>query len=590
MIIDANELDEGTSLPYDLCIVGSGPAGIALANELRKSKLRVCILESGQFKKTRHADALKKVFSEGMPIKQNSRERVVGGASLTWDGLSRPLEPMDFEKRPWVPFSGWPIGFADLAPHYEAAAETYGFPHPDLFSPDRFENLKAEGDCRFDWKRVEEVTLLALQQPQRFGPMFKSIFEKTGNTDLYTDATVTNLSVPPVSSSVQSVAIRTRGHRTIRLVAKRFVLATGGIENARLLLLSGLGNEQDQVGRYFMNHPKNALGVIVPTRVVRHLPAYFGFLRKGLAGYVGLRLGDCAQRELGVLDSYVRFEPLYPWSDRAGVQLLIKYIKSKRWLWEKLERFKGETANLRDYAETGDDPDFDLGEERAPGLGRLLLEMAKDSPFVAQYGFYRVFDKLRPRVRAIRIRNFIEMEPHPDNRVLLTEEKDCFGNPLPKVQNWATPLDQRSLVELHRVLADELQGQSFGTLSSDLLTANRDDLQWTIDTDASHHLGTTRMGTSPCTSVVDADCRLHGLSNLYLAGGSVFSASGFANPTYTIVALAIRLARHLERRGGDQETRRQGDRRHHDPGKVCSPGFSRCNRRQNRLCERPSRA
>jgi len=548
MIIDANELDDGASLSYDLCIIGSGPAGTTIANELRRSKLRVCVLESGQFKKTKHADALKKVFSEGMPIKQNSRERVVGGASLTWDGLSRPLDPIDLEKRPWVPFSGWPINFDELSPYYLAAAERYGFPHPDLFSPEAFENLKAEGDYRFDWKRMEEVTLLALQNPQRFGPMLD-----TGNTDLYTDATVTHLSVPSVSSSVKSVAIKTRGQKTITLQARFFVLATGGIENARLLLISGIGNQYDQVGRYFMNHPKNALGIISPARTVRHLPAYFGFLRKGWAGYVGLRLNDCTQRQLGVLNSYVRFEPLYPWSDRAGVQLLIKYIKSKRWLWNKLERFKGETANLRDYAETGDDPDFDLGDERAPGFGRLVLEMAKDSPFVAQYGFYRVFDKLRPRVRAIRIRNFVEMEPHQENRVVLAEEKDCFGNPLPKVRNWATPLDRRSLMELHRILAEELASMGFGTLRSDLLAQQSEisnpqsAIEWPIDSDASHHLGTTRMGLSPRTSVVDAACRLHGVSNLYLAGGSVFSASGFANPTYTIVALAIRLARHLER-------------------------------------------
>ncbi len=542
MIIDANELDQGASLSYDVCIIGSGPAGTTIANELRKSELRVCVLESGQFKKTKHADALKKVFSEGMPIKQNSRERVVGGASLTWDGLSRPLDPIDFEKRPWVPFSGWPIAFDELSPYYLAAAERYGFPHPDLFSPDTFENLKAEGDYRFDWRRIEEVTLLALQNPQRFGPMLD-----TENADLYTDATVTKLSALSASSSVSSAGIRTRGQKSFTLHAKRFILATGGIENARLLLISGIGNDYDQVGRYFMNHPKNALGIISPTRTVRHLPAYFGFLRKGWAGYVGLRLNHCVQRQLGLLNSYVRFEPLYPWSDRAGVQLLIKYIKSKRWLWQKLERFKGETANLRDYAETGDDPDFDLGDERAPGLGRLLLEMAKDSPFVAQYGFYRVFDKLRPRVRAIRIRNFIEMEPHPENRVVLTEEKDCFGTPLPKILNWATPLDRRSLRELQRVLSEELREQSFGMLSSDLLKPASEDAPWVIDSDASHHLGTTRMGLSPRTSVVDADCRLHGVSNLYLAGGSVFSASGFANPTYTIVALAIRLARHLER-------------------------------------------
>jgi choline dehydrogenase-like flavoprotein len=557
MILDANQLTEGTTPVYEICIVGAGPAGLSLAAELSKARLQICVLESGQWEKTRHADELKTILTEGdIPVKPHSRERLVGGASLTWDGLSAPFDEIDFRCRPWVPCSGWPLPLSDLQPYYERAAEDYGFPAPALYRGRHLARLRAEGDWDFKWQRLTETTLLAAAPPQRFGKMLRAIFE-SDRADLYTDASVTELNTrEPESRSpdrqplVTSCTVRTRSRNLLRFRARLFVVATGGIENARLLLNStglcaaGLGNEHDQVGRYFMNHPKNPSGIVRLKSRIEHLPAYFGCLHKGKAGYIGLRLADSEQRLRGVLNSYVRFEPLYDWSDKAGVQLLINYIKSSRRLWEKLERFKGETA-VRDYAETGDDLDTKLIGEDIPTLGRLLAAMFRDAPQVAQYAFYRVFDKrVRPRVKAIRLRNFMEMEPCPENRVMLANQSDGFGKPLALVRNSATPLDRRSIIEVQKALGEELQAQGFGSLERDLTEAD----PWPINADASHHLGSTRMGRDPRTSVVNEDCRIHSVANLYVAGSSVFPTSGYANPTFTLVALAIRLADHLRGR------------------------------------------
>jgi choline dehydrogenase-like flavoprotein len=97
------------------------------------------------------------------------------------------------------------------------------------------------------------------------------------------------------------------------------------------------------------------------------------------------------------------------------------------------------------------------------------------------------------------------------------------------------------LIALHEALAEECRRADVGELRTSLATAET----WPVDQDASHHLGTTRMGSDPRTSVVDPDCRVHTVPNLYVAGGSVFPTGGCANPTFTIVALAIRLAGHL---------------------------------------------
>jgi choline dehydrogenase-like flavoprotein len=550
MIIDANELDEAAPLPtYDVCVVGSGPAGLAVACELHRHGLRVSVLESGRLRRTGHADALKKVWCEGgIPVKESSRERVVGGASSTWDGLSAPLEPIDVGPRPWVGLPGWPLDYAELRRYYARAAADYGFPEPDLYREEHFAPLRAEGDWRFAWRRITERIILAPTRPPRFGKILRPRFEAPG-LDLYTDASVIELRANPSRTAVEACEVRTRGMKALRVRASAFVLAAGGIENARLLLNStdlcpdGLGNEHGQVGRGFMNHPKNPAGLVEPSAGVAHLPAYFGCLYRGMAGYLALRLDDATQARLGVLDACVRLEPLYAWSDTAGVQLLINYVKSRRWLWERLQGLKGEAAALRDYAETGDDPDVKL-VGRVPSLPGLLAAVLREPRPVWRYLFHRVLDRrTRPRVRAIRIRNFMEMEPHPENRVLLAPERDRYGKPLALVRHSTTPLDRRSLLELHRVLAEELQAGGFGRLVSGLTDAD----PWPINADASHHLGSTRMGTDPRTSVVDADCRLHAVPNLYVAGGSVFPTSGYANPTYTIVALAIRLADHLAR-------------------------------------------
>jgi choline dehydrogenase-like flavoprotein len=144
-------------------------------------------------------------------------------------------------------------------------------------------------------------------------------------------------------------------------------------------------------------------------------------------------------------------------------------------------------------------------------------------------------------VHAVRLRNFMEMQPHPENRVQLSTAKDALGLPLARVRHQCTELDRRSLVALHAELERELPRAGLGRLASDLAGA----APWPIDQDASHHMGTTRMGRDPASSVVDPQGRVHSLANLYLAGASVFPTSGSANPTFTIVALAIRLAEHL---------------------------------------------
>ena len=548
---------------YDVCIVGSGPAGMTLAVELADSGLRVAVLESGRLRTSAPADALRALASEGIAIKEWSRERVFGGTSTTWAGLSSPLDPIDFGPRPFAA-PGWPLAREALLPYWERAARRYRFAPLRLYGPEGFGALKGRGDASLAWRELDEKIFLACSEPQDFGREHRAAVEGEG-VDLWLDATVLRLERGAAGAGgggaagaggaggaprVAHAAIAASNGRHGELRAAAFVLAAGGIENARLLLVSrdlcaaGLGNEHDQVGRGLMNHPKNYHGVIRLARPVRELPYHFGCLHHGYAGYAGLRLAEARQAELRCLNSYVRFEPLFPWSDNRGVEAFVLIAKRSKGLlrgWK--QRREGEVVELRDYSETGDDSD--LQNERKSllgwiGIGVLVL---LNAVVVARYLASRLLQGRAPLIRNVRLRNFMEMEPHADNRVTLGEATDAFGQPLAVVRHQTTALDRRSLVALHEALAGELAGNGFGTLESGLAARTGDG--WPIDQDASHHMGTTRMGRDPATSVVDANCRLHGAENVYVAGASVFPTSGCANPTFTLVALAIRLADHL---------------------------------------------
>ncbi|MFN0241996.1 MAG: GMC oxidoreductase [Planctomycetota bacterium] len=551
MIRDLRD-DQPEELPdYDVLIVGTGPAGATLANELRESGLRIGILESGKLRPSAHGDALRRVESEGIRIKDYSRERVLGGASTTWAGLSSPLDEIDFVTRPFVPHSGWPIARRELDPLYEAAAARYRFPPLDFFrvggsEPGGFGGLRTKGQLAPHWKTIDEKVFLAASEPQNFGRELRALFDSPA-VDVWLDATLLALQGETGGCRARVAVVRASSGREWRVRARVFVLATGGLENARLLLNSrepwsnGLGNEADCVGRYLMNHPKNYAGVLHLTPPVESAPYYFGCLYRGYAGYAGLRLDPATQRERRLLNSYVRLEPLFPWSDNPGVESLVALVKQSFVLRLFKRQRAGELVELRDYSETGDDSELQNARRGTAGTLALALAVVRHAPSVAQYAYFRVFRRAKPKVRRARLRNFMEMEPDPGNRVTLGDERDANGMRIARVQHAASELDRRSLLALHEVLAREIAESGAGRLETDLATRD----PWPIDQDASHHMGTTRMGSDPRTSVVDAQLRVHQVENVYLAGASVFPTSGCANPTFTIVALSIRLARHL---------------------------------------------
>ncbi len=520
---------------------------MTVVTELAGTGFRICLAESGSHESTNKGNALQKLHvDEGLEIKPYSRERRLGGCSTTWAGLSSPLDEIDFSPRDFMEFSGWPISREELIPYYKQASERYRFPRLESIEGRPSEKARHHSDLRASWAVLEEKTFLAQADAQNFWKEHGDIFENHSGCDCYYNLSIKRLCTSQ-SGEIQTAEARTAIGRRITIEAKTFVLACGGIENARILLNSndlhpaGLGNQYDQVGRYFMNHPKVNSGTLRLTKNIRDSPYYFGAMQDGLAGYTGLRFCEDEQRKLGVLNSYVRFVPVYPWSKNAGVEGLVYFVKKCKSIrsylkWQSAKRI----VPLRDYSETGDDSLLQNAEKSILDYAKLVGLIAVNLPTVFRYGWSRLMDKRNsPPITKVELRNFLEMEPHPENRVSLGNELDLHGDRIAKVSYQLTDLDLRSICELHKALAKEVSRQGIGTLESDIENHRH------AFEDASHHMGTTRMGKDAASSVVDENCRIHGVRNVYLAGSSVFPTSGCANPTYTIVALSIRLAAHL---------------------------------------------
>jgi choline dehydrogenase-like flavoprotein len=311
----------------------------------------------------------------------------------------------------------------------------------------------------------------------------KPLFEREG-FDLILDASV--LKLESDASVVTGAVCKSRSGIETRIRAQRFVLAAGGIENPRLLLNSRIGNDHDQVGRYFMNHPKSYQGYIRLNRLLPPRSLFLPQTETGRMRYLGLRLAEEEQHARGLLNSYVGFEPNFGRLQRYGFKL-----------WKRMPLFS--TFLMRTLA----------------------------------------------RPRSIRCRWFADMEPRADNRVTLSEARDSFGMSLPKVTYQTSERDKATL----RALWDTLAQSGLGRLEGDV-----EEMLADITFDSSHHMGATRMGNDPATSVVDADCRVHGTENLYVAGSSVFPSAGCANPTMVITALSIRLAERLSAAPAESKT------------------------------------
>lgn len=523
-MVIVNRAGQDTAFEFDVCIIGAGASGLTIASALAGKHVTVCVLESGGDANFAGTSDLATGESSGLPYAplDTSRLRGFGGSTRAggWGGLCKPLDEQDFEYRPWVSDSGWPFGYDHLHPYYERAKETLGVPDVDELRP---------RDAVFAGRSAKLASdRLALCRNFRLGDSLRATIERSPSTTIFLHSTALYLEFDSARHAVTSVLFNQGDDRTLRVTARAYVLAAGGLENARLLLLSeGLeGPPKELVGRYFMDHPRFSVGTIYPLKkdafaellsfdririARRHTVERLIWPRSHRHFRVkGLTLSFDAQKEEQLLNHRAWVEPVF--SGQVD---------------ETIEALKSKILSLRDLSLQG---------QRRPRVSHSIRNLRT-------VNWTTIMHLARPArlARCFRLQHILEPEPCAESAVKLSRHRDRFG--LRKIDlHWR--LSESTLTSLRRtfqILQAEFLRTGIARLEATPEEWERlDRPMWTW-----HHIGTTRMHDDPRRGVVDAQCRVHGVSNLFIAGSSVFPTAGNDTPTFTAVALAHRLADHL---------------------------------------------
>jgi hypothetical protein len=548
--IDARFLPANSRIDGDVCIVGAGAAGLAIAHELRHQGLEVILLESGSTNLEAPIQNLYKgeILDPNHGALDEQRQRQLGGTTNVWGGRCAPFDAIDFTVRDYVPYSGWPITKAELDPYY-ARAHTYcelgSYQYQVATALPSSQAAMIPG---LDAPEVDQEQLWLFSPPTNFRTRFVDAILQASNIKLYLYANCLQIVTDPAGKGVDHLVICSLEENKSYVYAKHFVLAAGCLEVTRLLLLSnqvhvqGLGNENDLVGRFYMGHISGDVGEVHFTPRGGKVIWDYETTTEGVFCRRSLSIPEAIQKSHQLLNfrAILTHPPMADPSHGNGVLSAIYLAKTAL-----LSRRSSRIYYSKNISTEG------LVQTLPQHLKNLATDFGGVIGFSGRWLRQRILSdrKLPSAVLPSKSNTYTfhfdaEQIPNPDSRILLSEEKDALGLNRLRVDWRYTDTDINSVIKVYHLLARALENTGTGKLKftpEDMPDLIRQELGV-----GSHHIGTTRMADDPKQGVVDANCKLHSLHNLYIASSSVFPTSSFANPTLTIVAIAIRLADHLK--------------------------------------------
>ena len=552
MIIESQDIKENTCYEADICIIGAGPAGISIAIEMQTSNKKIIILSGGAQHETASNQDLHKGFVDPKnshePLEEN-RRRAFGGGTVVWGGRCIPLDPIDFKVRDWIPYSGWPLNYDELEPYYHQASILCKTGPFEYDVPPYFKQANgAEIIVGLDNEDIISSKLERWSTPVNFAKDYYNILNESNNISVFLDTHLVSIVTESNGDTVSSI-IAKADYKSITIRATTYILACGGIENPRLLLASknnfhphGIGNNNDVVGRYYMSH---ILGIYAELSPNNRKKIVYNFERDKEDVYCRRRwwITEKAQSE-NKIGNGIFF--LHQATNQEGHRdALFSIVFVAKFILSVISE-KSITKAKQKWGKSK--PDF------ISHLNVITKEGWKQFPSVISIAFKR-FSRRRlpfvlPSINSKSLGLYFQTEhmPNPKSRITIVEnEVDALGIPRALVSVNFTEMDKKTIIEAHRIFVNRYKIQNLGFINySDEGLISFIENRIRSFNSAAHHLGTTRMSNNPKLGVVDSNCKVHGMNNLYITGSSVFPTGGHVNPTLTIIALAIRLGNYLK--------------------------------------------
>lgn len=553
MITSACEIPPDSLLQTDICIVGAGAAGITLALELADSNLDIVLLESGDYSEDDHHPTVLigniKTPINHYPLRE-ARTRLLGGTTSVWGGRCIPFDPIDFEYRDYVPFSGWPVSWEELQQYYKRA---HIFCECGEYSYSVGEALPSAPKSVTEHFTDGAITAQNIERwsmPTHFGKAYLERLKSTENLRVLLNATCSHIAATPGNSEIEHISVCTKpGQPGFRVKARNYILAGGGLEVTRLLLASndvcpdGLGNESGLLGRLYMGHISGSIARAHfrgdPRKTI------YNFERDRDDTYCRRRfwINPAAQKQQRLLNTVFWLEnpPMADASHQNAILSMAYLALTAPILGRHLA-----PASIRQAT---------TSRGISSSKFQHFMNVVRGLPSIAGYmpGFiYRRYFARRKLPgfflpsgsNTYDLHFHAEQIPSLESRVTLSGKTDALGIPVLEVDYRYADQDLESVLRAHELFKQHLESTDSGTL--DFTTQDPTTYILQHSRDGIHQIGTTRMSTSPKEGVVDKNCRVHGTTNLYVASSSVFPTSSQANPTLTIVAFAIRLADTLK--------------------------------------------
>jgi choline dehydrogenase-like flavoprotein len=540
MIIEPHNIDGDKIIKADLCLIGSGPASLTILDALKDLNLKIIIIPGGKFSFNKKNQKLYKgIIDEGSshePLTEN-RFREFGGSGNYWGGRCVPLDEIDFIKKKWIKNSGWPIKFSDFIKYYQEASKFLNISLYDkrknFFTKNLKEIIKKMDDRYLTSKKLESWSPI-LNFKKKFLKIIKKdniiVIDNSHLIKINTD----NKKVTTINCKVDNQTFKIRSHK--------YVLACGGIENPRILLNSknkfhpkGIGNANDLVGRFYMSHHA---GIFLNLNPFNRKNIFYNYLKDSNGIYQRSRwwLNDKFQKKKRVGNAIFFLSYTANSKDMGAQGRLFELVKlSKQIISNKKNIFN-----------------FKIIKQIIKILFNLSIIR-----YAVMYSYLRLKKNRIPSVlpdlnsKYFGIYHQIEQTPCYNSQIKLDKKKDILGQQLVKLNLRFNSIDFKTVLKSHEYLIKRIKILKIGDLQKKynkkiLMQLFKNRINNNFNSMA-HHIGTTRMGSSNKNGVVDKNCKVFGINNLFIAGSSVFPTSGHANPTFTIVALSLRLSKLLKK-------------------------------------------